>query len=190
MISYRVWLFRILAAVAAGLMITSFIMPWWTANFEHFTESHPEAIRIYAHGLQHSLGDYSYFVYSDITPQYQTILAWAFLAVSAGLILFSIWLKGNKGRWLLGGVGLIYIAYTAIAAFVVISGRLSEFGISLQGWSTIEIIVEGTEAISDQIISVLANLRFGYYLAYIAGAICILSALFRNIITGKPKTVT
>ena len=174
--NYRLWLFRSLVAIAVGLMIASFIMPWWTANvFAPNNVNIPDAIRIYGHGLQHDLIQLREYVEADETPIEQTVLAWVYMAVSAGLIMFSTWLKGGKGRWLLGGLGLIYIAYAAIAAFVVISGRLGDWGFSLQGWSYLEEIDAGINA----------SLRFGYYLSYIAGGLCIILALLRGIIAGR-----
>ena len=123
---WRVWLFRGLVAAAAGLMMVSFIMPWWTANLDVVAEF-KDPIRIYGHGLQHDLVDLREYIIQDETPFYQTVLAWVFVAVSAGLILLSSWLKGRKGSWLLGGIGLIFISYTAIAVFVVINTCLKCF---------------------------------------------------------------
>jgi len=187
--SWRVWLFRGLVAVAAGLMVASFIMPWWTADINIPGQATLlDAIRIYGHGLQHNLSELREYIAADETPFYQTVLAWAYIAASAGLILFSTWLKGKKGRWLPGGIGLIYIAYAAIAAFVVIASRFREVGLSLggtgfslQGWNSFISVGEVAE------IDMYSTLRFGYYLAYAAGGMCIVLALLRDKITGKPK---
>jgi len=181
--SWRLWLFSALVAVAVGLMVASFIMPWWTADIDP-EDGSPiiDAIRVYGHGLQHSLPiAYRMYIIEDETPFYQTVLAWVYLGVSAGLVLLSIWLKGRKGGWLLGGIGLIYIAYAAIAAFVVIAGRLREVDISLQGQSFFFVPSEEGGAFID------STLRFGYYLAYASGLTCLVLALFRNKIIGKPK---
>ena len=189
--SWRVWLFRSLVAVAAGLMLVSFIMPWWTANLDVMAEI-KDPIRIYGHGLQHNLVELRQYIETDETPFYQTVLAWVFIAASVGLILFSIWLKGKKGRWLMGGIGLIYIAYVAIAVFVVISGRLGELGIQLQGPTFVPGYLH-PEAMTGGVpygANMHTTLRFGYYLAYIAGGMCIVLALLRNIITGRPKLGT
>lgn len=178
----RVWFFCGLVAVAAGLMMTSAITPWWTCTIDI-----PEGesvvpkllhVGIYEYGLQHDLVELRSYIEADETPFYQTVLAWVYIAASVGLILFSTWLKGSKGRWLLGGIGLVYIAYAAIAAFVVIANRTADFGISLQGQSIIPETVN---------VLVHASLRFGYYLAYAAGGMCIVLALLRNKIIGKPK---
>lgn len=177
----RLWLFRVLVAVAAGLMVRSFIMPWWSANIiPPGAVVSPGSIQIYGYGLRHSLVELAEYIAADETPLYQTILAWIYLAASVGLILFSTWLKGIKGRWLLGGIGLIYIAYAAIAVFVVIANRTADFGISLQGWSTI--------TAQGQTGSILTSLKPAYYLAHAAGVMCIALALLRNKIIGRPKS--
>lgn len=174
--SLRVWLLRGLVCVAASLMIASFIMPWWTATISTpRVNLPPDAIRIYGHGLEHSLVEMRRYVAADETPFYQTVLAWIYLAASVGLALSSTWLKGRKSSWLLGGIGLIYIAYAAIAGFVVIAGRLADLGLPLQGWGIL------------QAASIRGTLQFGYYLAYAAGGMCIVLALLRNKIIGKPK---
>ena len=180
MSNFRVWLFRGLVAAAAGLMVTSVIMPWWTANIlTPRVGPEPEilVINIYQYGIPRSPSA-GYWA-TDVTPFYQTVLAWIYIAASVGLILFSTWLKGRKGQFLLGGVGLIYIAYAAIAAFVVIAGRTGDFGISLQGLSAFK--HQGHELIA------IASLRFGYYLAYASALTCIALALFRDTIVGRAK---
>jgi hypothetical protein len=153
-------------------------MPWWTADIIHYIRGFIGTIEIYSYGLSHTLVELAEYIAADETPFYQTVLAWIYLAASIGLLLLSTWLKGRKGRWLLGGIGLIYIAYASIAV-IWVAIRTGDFDISLQGWSTIG---RGMEAVN-----VFASLQFGYYLAYGAGLMCIAMALLRNIIVGKPK---
>ncbi len=182
MSSFRVWLFRVLVAIAASLMIASFIMPWWIAEITHdIMVGLHGIIEVYSYGLSHNLVEFADYVAADETPFYQTVLAWVYLAVSAGLILLSTWLKGRKGRWLLGGTGLIYIAYAAIAAFIVIANRTGDFGILLQGWST----MKGGGGFEQHTVNVFTSLQFGHYLAYAAGGLCITLALLRDTIVGK-----
>ena len=184
MSSSRVWLFRGLVAIAAGLMLASFIMPWWTADiFSSTLEINmKDAIRIYGHGLQHDLIELREYIIQDETPFYQIILSWIYLAASVGLVLFSPWLNGKKAQWLLGSIGIIYITYVLIAVFIIITGRLGELGFILEGYN----YWPGTPGASAGIRS---SLRFGYYLAYTAGGMCIALALLRGIIVGKPKNV-
>ena len=184
--SWRLWSFRLLVLVAAYLMVRSFIMPWWTAYIDHPVGGRVGEIEIYAYGLRHTLVQYASWLVNDETPFYQTLLAWVYLAASVGLTLYSTWLKGRKGQFLLGGIGLIYIAYAAIAVFVVIANRTADFGISLQGWSPLMVEVEGVEDWVD----INASLPFGSFLAYAAGGTTVVLALLRGIIVGRPKLGT
>jgi hypothetical protein len=181
--NFRLWLFRCLVTVTAGLMILSFSMPWWTTakmDIGGDTEMYlPDAIRIFGYGLRHSLVEFRSYMMADETPSYQTKIAWVYLGISAGLVLISAWLNGKKGRFILGGTGLIYISYAAIAAFVVIAGRLGDFGFSLQGRSYYHA--------ANAIVTIDAGLRFGFYLACVTGGMCIVLALLRNKIVVKQK---
>ena len=182
----RIWGFRVLVAIAAFIIVISATMPWWIC-YVRAIEGSSITLKIYQYGIPESLLDsvgqsiseygaaeFMSKIYGDITPFYQSVLAWVYLAVSVGLILYSTWLTERKGRWLLGGVGLIYVVY-AIIAVVWIAVRTGDFGISLQGESII------TRASTD------ARLGFGYYLAHAGGLMCIVLALLRNIIVGRPK---
>ncbi|NVM23351.1 MAG: hypothetical protein HWN68_16395 [Desulfobacterales bacterium] len=175
----RVWLFRGLVAIAAILILVSFIMPWWICTISEVPAKDP--IRIYGYGLRHSLVELRSYIEADETPFYQTVLAWVYLAASVGFLLYSTWLKGGKGRWLLGGIGLIYVAYATIAV-TWIAIRTGDFGISLLGWSS--------RTYTFVVVSHFASLQVGYYLAHGAGLTCIALALLRNKITGKPKPGT
>jgi len=172
---YRVWIFRVLVAVSASLAIVSFIGPWWSAiiTSELVTPGISSfVVNIYQWGIPESPGS-EHFI-TDVTPFYQTVLAYIFLAASIGFIFFSTLLKGRKGKWLLGSIGLIWIGYAAIAA-IWIAIRTGDYGISLQGVSLIQ---QPGEA------EITASLRFGYYLAYVVGVMCIGLALIRDRITG------
>jgi hypothetical protein len=175
--NWRVWLYRALVAIACGLMLASFIMPWWTARLSTMPVN-VDGIRIYGWGLRENLHLLAQYAASDVTPLYQIILAWIYMAVSIGLVLFSSWVKGRKGALLLGAISLIYIAYVLTAVFFVISRRLEHLSIPLQGIASF--IGQG------KTLYIYTRLQHGYYLAYIAGGICFLLALTRNIITGKP----
>jgi hypothetical protein len=136
-----------------------------------------DAVRIYGYGLRHNLSQLNRYISSDETPFYQTVLAWIYMVTSMGLIVFSLRLKDRAGIWLMVATGLIYIIYALIAVYVVINNRLDELGLLLQGWSSTT-----SEGI---VITFFSSLRFGLYLAYIAGALCIILAMLRGIIVGK-----
>ena len=178
MATIRLWLFRGLAIIAAVLMLVSVKMPWWTADVstEASTPSGVTAftVSLYQYGIPSSMG--ASFYSTDVTPFFQTILAWVYIGVSIGLILLSTWLKGKKGKWLLGGIGLVYVAY-AVIALVLITIRTKDYGISLQGHTYVE----------QYLASIDTGLHLGYYLTYASGLACIVLAVFRDRILGKGK---
>ena len=169
--SPRLWLFRGLVAIAAGLIIASFILPWWRCDIVHEEEGF--SMKLFQHGIHGGAGSTYYF--QDITAFYQTVLAWIYLAASVGLILYSTWLKKRRGRWLLGGIGFINVIY-AVIAVIWIAIRTSEIGIPLQGYRFITETLEPVDAYT--------SLQFGYYLAHASGLVCIALALLRNRIIG------
>ena len=162
----RKWLFPVLVACAAGLMIASFIMPWWIGKFGGGTES----INIYGWGLRHSLVYLASYVDSDITPLWQTILAWIYVGLSVVLALFSTRLGKRKGSLLLGIIGAGLIVYAFVAVHMVITNRLADFWIPLEGFVLIQ---DG--------VSIHAKLQPGYILAYIAGGIWLGLAVVRGV---------
>ena len=179
MIDFRIWLYRGLVSGAAGLMVISFIKPWWIGDLSGQI-GYIGTIKIHAYGFSHNLEYLPEYLVADVTPFYQTVLAWVYLVTSVGLILYSTWLRGRKARWLLGGAGFIYIAYAAIA-IIWIAIRTGDIGlgIPLQGYGFI--LERGRR------VDIGTSLQFGCYLAYGAGLMCIALALLRNIITGKLK---
>jgi hypothetical protein len=175
MTNWRLWLYRGLVTCVCGLIIYSFAVPWWTARVSVCPEYN--AIRIYGWGLRHSLIQLREYIIADETPIYQTVLAWLGISILAVLSLFSTWLKHSRGRWLLGGLGISYIAYTIVAVQIVIKGRLHQMGITLTGWSAFR--GEGGTA------DIQAFLKSSIYLAIGAGIALVLLALLRNLITGE-----
>jgi hypothetical protein len=155
-------------------------MPWWICNIDvPGAEAKAVHVWIYAYGLRHDFIQLRGYIMADETPFYQTALAWLFIIACAGIVLWSAWNKSTKARMLLAGAGLLYIAYAAIAIFIVVQNRLADFGIALFGWSsnvfgdTVEVAVFH-----------FAALQKGFYLANIAGVMCLVLAVFRNQIGG------
>jgi hypothetical protein len=187
-VNWRLWLFRGLVAITAIAMIISFSKFWWTANdtFPMEGQLHREnIIRIYGWGLRATLEHLDNFMShntfpstwlaGDITPIWQSVLAWVYVEVTAVLAISSTWLKGKKGSLLLAVLGIIYITYCAATA-VVISNRAIYFNLPLQGRGIVNTTVE-----------LISSLRFGYYLALSAGMAFILLALLRGLILGRHK---
>jgi hypothetical protein len=175
----RIWLFRVLAAAAVILMLVSFSMPWWTTNANALGGQF--SINIYGFGLRHNMVELRDYIKADETPAYQTALAWVAIGVMAGLGLLGAMLKGIKGRLLIGGAGAAYMAYAAVAVFVVVARRVASFDIALQGATT-------TGAFKQMGLDFVSQIDAGYYLALVSGGLCIVLAVLRNVIAGKAKS--
>ena len=165
--NWRMWLYRLLVAGAGGLMIASFVMPWWIGRFGGGIE----AINIYGWGLRHNLNYLASYVAEDVTPMWQTVIAWVYVGLSVALALVSTRLGRWKGSVLLVIVGAGLIAYAFVAVHMVITNRLADFGIVLEGVSTVG---EG--------IGVYTALQLGLKLAYIAGWIWLGLAVVRGVV--------
>ena len=151
--NWKMWLYRLLVAGAGGLMIASFVMPWWTGRFEA-----GQAINIYGWGLRHNAIQLESYIRGDVTPIWQTVIAWVYVGLSVILALLSTRLGKWKGSALLGIIGGGLIAYGFVAVHMVITNRLADFGIALEGFSVV-----------GQGVSIYADVQLSHALAYIAG---------------------
>jgi hypothetical protein len=173
-------------------MALSFILVWWTARIGNLiTYSEGDYwVHIFAWGLRKKAesADVANIggIIGDVTPTYQTILAWAFLAICVILLLAGAWLKGRKWGILTAIVGLVFAAYAWLSVHMVIANRaVSEYGVKLNG------VVDRGDPLSpyEAQMSVLVHtdIRFGWYLALGAGVLCLMLALFRLFILDKKK---
>jgi len=69
--NFRIWFFRALVIITAGLLILSWFMPWWTAYIE---ATHiPNTIVIHPYGLENNMGTFDYFfTTSEMMPGFFT----------------------------------------------------------------------------------------------------------------------
>ncbi len=167
------WTVRILVIGSCILMLTSFAFPWWQVSrigisSLSYNGTITKAISIYGFGLRHSMGQLASYLVHDVTPVYQTVMAWSYVALSGCLAIIATFLKGWKGSLLLALVGISYIVY-ALAADYVISQRLTSFGLEVRGHSI------GTY--SGAVIDMQSNFTNSYYLAFVAGGLFIVFAL-------------
>lgn len=176
MTNSRIWLFRILVLAAAGLMVVSFIMPWWSADVKTFGD---DVVRIYPYGLQHDLGSAGGFIVDSEPPSWLMMFNWVFLGICVALLIYGMWLISRRGRLVIGLVGIAYIVF-AIAATIYAAISTGTYDMSLIGAG--EVTVSG---ITDK---VNAGFLVGYYLAYSAGLILIILALFRDKIQGNSSS--
>ena len=178
MSSSRLWLFRGLVVVAAGLMVTSFILPWWSASIP-IMKLDP-ALLMYPYGLKHFLPTSLVPYFKDyIPPFWLTIVAFVFIVADIAVLLLSLFIKGKGGgKLLLGGAGLAYIGFSTIA-MIYAAISVSSQGLSFIGRSGIPFVFHAP--------TMVGTLRFGFFMALGAGVLCIILALLRNKITGKPS---
>jgi hypothetical protein len=160
------WAVRILALAGVSVMIVSFTQPWWIGKFGGL-----EAINIYGWGLRHNLSSFlASYVAGDVTPTNQVALAWGYLGLSVVVALFGAWIRKWWGSILLAISGLGYIAYAYTAVNVVITDRLADFGIKLEGISSV-----GEGIITN------AAIQPGHNMAYIAGGVLVALAIIKVV---------
>jgi hypothetical protein len=136
-------------------------------------------IKIYGWGLSHNLESLAGYLKADITPLWQVALAWAYVGVSCLLALFSTWIKSFVGALLLRFIGICFIAYPMIAIYDVISNRIASFGISLQGFSTVQLLV-----------NVNSYLTHWHYLAIAGGIVLVILAVIRGLLKKRLVSIS
>jgi hypothetical protein len=173
------WVMRLLVLLGCGLMIYSFLNFWWSVNLSNIPWQDP--IQIYAFGFRHSLTEMAPYVERYATPAYQTVIAYIYLVFSVILALGSTFLKGKKRAFIIGGVGLAYLAY-AIATIFVIKAGIPRISSDILGYSggNVPIPLQGSYSIgaSDwSMVTVTTAFHPAYYMAYAAGGIFVILPL-------------
>jgi len=182
----RVWLFRGLVIVAAGLLLLSWFLNWWSADIE--TVSIKDAIVIHPYGLVDKTG---ISILIGVTmPSFFTPLMWTYLGLVVAALLIGAWLKDknvslfrrkfNLSRWLVGIVGFSYIVVVVLAVIVAAIKTGEVGGLHLLGRTFIRYSKDFQSWVD-------AKLLFGYWLACGVGPLLIVLALLRNKIIGRTK---
>ena len=185
----RVWLFRGLVIVAAGLMLLSWFMPWWSADVLYFFLE--KAIVIHPYGLEVCpVEEIAGVIPGAEMPAWFAPLMWAYLGVCLLSLLSSLFVgekefslskrRYKKAKLLIGGVGLSYIVVVVLAVIIAAIRTGDFWGLRLQGYTFISL---GYPMESD----LYARLLLGYWLACAVGPLLIVLALLRNKVIGKPK---
>lgn len=175
----RVWLFRGLVVVTTGLMVASFILPWWVAT------SPVGDVAIYPYGLSADLGMYTPYVAGAEMPGWFAPLTWIYLGICVVALLYGSWLgekevkigrlKSKVSKLLIGIIGLSYIL-VAVVAVIIAAIRTGDYGMTLFGTS---LVVEHPAVYAE------GNLQFGYWMACGVGLLCMALSLLRNKIIGQ-----
>lgn len=165
------WLFRVFILLAIAMLAISWFLPWWNAAIDMVGS---RAVQIHPYGLTEDMGRLVSFIHGADLPVWFAPLAYSYLGISVVCLLYSVFrLKDKKIKWILLGVGAIYVLYV-IGATVFASIRVQDFGMG--GLLGKHYIINGPEGP----IYATGNFELGYYLAYITGLICILLGLLRD----------
>jgi len=183
----RVWLFHVLVLVAAALFVVSWVIPWWRSNIQEAGMF----VQIRPWGLEHTLGNYVEYMGGDPRmPGFFAPLMWAYLVLAIAALLVSLFLKERTikigkfafslPQFLVFAVGASYIIF-ALVFLVYAYIRVSALGVEFLGISyvTIPEFHLGAESISD--------FEPGFKVACVVGPLCVVLALLRDKIIGKPK---
>jgi hypothetical protein len=182
-LSLRVWLFRFLVLVASGLMVVSWILPWWRGDLSLVGAY----VQIRPWGLETDLGAYATYIDSAFMPVWFAPVMWTYLGLCIAALLFSMFAKNKEIRiwkikstlpgFIIGLVGFSYIAIV-ITAVIFAAIRSGDFyGTHLIGKTGVDFKTEH--------FSVNANLLIGYWLACGTGTLLAILALLRHKITGQ-----
>lgn len=185
----RVWLFRLLVVVAAGVMLVSWFQPWWTIDIEALGKNMVQ-IRPWGLDMDERMGSFSVLVKGAEMPAWLSPLMWAYLVLCMLALTVGAWVRGkdiNLGiirmklaQFLIAGVGLSYIIAGIIAAGYASMKLKAGMNIPLQGREFIDL--------GDPFITYVdTRLLPGYYLIYVAGLLCLVLALLYDKIIGEPK---
>jgi hypothetical protein len=166
----RIWLYRGMTVIVAGIAIYSAVNPWWSCVIEHAQYGYQGTVNIFQYGIT----DAPMEIAGDITPSYQVVMALAYISLIAVLVVWSGFLKGRAATLLPAVAGLSYIAYALVAVFLVIGPRISELGGQIQGYS--EIIVETIQ----EPVLITTRLQPAYFVACAAGVSSCLLGLIRR----------
>ncbi len=189
MSSTRAWLFRVLVLASGGLLLYSWLIPWWSARIMEVGGK--DHIVIYPFGLQVNLeGVHSFIdVAANDLPAWVTPFMWAYVGIAIAALLYSLFAQDKeirvwKVRFTLPSltIGIVGFSYIVVAVIMVIiaSIKTGDLGVELIG----TVITDEYDEIEGYV-NVRSGLVLGYWLAYVAGTLLILLALLRNKIIGK-----
>ena len=178
----RVWLFRVLVAIAAGVMLVTWFLPWWTMDIEGFA-CDAATIRPWGLELCEKMGDFKILLRGTELPVWFAPFMWTYLGLCMLALLVGAFLQGKElgiGRFkiklsqlLIGGVGFSYFVVGVVAAIYASIRCKACMGIPLLGRNFVDL--------GDPLVTFVES-RFlpGYYLIYVAALLLIVLALLRD----------
>jgi hypothetical protein len=169
-------------AAAGGLMLVSWLLPWWTIDAESFG---PNLVQIHPWGLEMNerLGDFVIFLKGADMPGWFAPFMWAYLGLCMIALLVGLWVHGGKvgigkfklklNQLLIGGVGVSYIVVGIVAAIFASIRTKGLMGVPLLGRSFLDMGGEFTTFVESRFL-------IGYYLIYVAAILLIALAFLRR----------
>jgi len=186
----RVWIFRFLVLVAAVLLLVSWFQPWWAIDIEGFGENMVQ-IRPWGLEMEQRMGGFAIFLKGADMPAWFAPSMWVFLglcmlALLVGAFVKSINLRLGKikmslSQFLVGGVGLAYLAAGIVMAVYASTRMKAMMDVPLVGTAIIDL---GDPLIAN----VYSRLTPGYYLIYVVAIMLLLTAIFRDKIIRESNT--
>jgi hypothetical protein len=185
--SARIWLFRVLVVVVAGIMLVSWFLPWWSADIEALGNNIIQ-IRPWGLHMDERLGGFAILLKGAPMPAWFAPMMWTYFGACMIALLVGMaarerkislgGFKINLSQFLVGGVGLSYI-FAGIVAAVYASIRMKSMGeIPLQGRVLFDL--------GDPLVAyVSTRLLPGYYLIFVAGLLFLVLAVLHDTITGE-----
>jgi hypothetical protein len=183
----RLWIFRALVLICAGLLVSAWFMPLWSA--EVVALKIDPAVVIYPWGLENYMGIYADYVAGSDMPGWFAPIMWIYLglcviALVAGLIFNKreISLFGKKSfnlsSLLVGIIGICTVCF--IAGFILVASiRAADFyGVKLVGTTFVSL---GSTSQSN----ITAGFEPGFWILCVVAVLLLVLALFRNKIVGK-----
>lgn len=177
---------RFLVIAAIGLMVVSWLLPWWSADILALGK---DILVIHPYGLEHHLGGIVDILPEGATdmPAFFAPLIWIYFGICIAILLYTLLMKYKEvqiyrfrfklNKLLIGVVGFSYII-VAVLAIIIATIRTSELNMPLLGYNVVSLGWVYETAVD-------SSLQFGYYLAYGVGLILLVIALLYNKILGK-----
>ncbi len=186
----RSWIFRVLVLLAGGLMVYSFLQPWW---FTEIYELRKVVAEVYPYGLWYdpaAIGIFTNQVEAQNMPAWFTSVMWVYFGIAVAAILVGLFIK-SKGftigklrigvpNLIIGIVGFSYIVVALAAVYMISTKTAALFDTPFRGFFYLDL--GGGMASGGQ-----SDILIGYWLACAAGALLLVLALVRNLIVGKDR---
>jgi hypothetical protein len=182
----NIWLYRGLVIITTGMMVISWLIPWWSCDAEGYME---DAIVIHPYGLVDNIGMADQL--GGTMPSWFAAFMWTYLGLAVVALLVGILIqyrefhigrmKFNLPSFIIGLAGFSYIVVAIVAVIfaAVKTGDISNMhligrtyirlGGGMNSW-------------------VIGTLLFGYWLACATGVVLIILAILRNRIIGNTKS--